>query len=100
VRVEDGFFLYIPNSFSPNDDVINDYFFPVITGDFSPKNYSFEIFDRWGELLYRSNNPYETKWNGCYKGEICKDDVYVWKLNIQNLKGTIQKNAGHVTLMK
>jgi hypothetical protein len=47
-----------------------------------------------------SNKPEETKWNGYYKGEICKDDVYVWKLNIQNNKGEILKKAGHVTLMK
>ena len=97
---EDGIFIYIPNTFTPNDDLLNDEFFPVLTGNFSTKNYSFDIFDRWGELLYRSNNPYETKWNGYYKGKMCKDDVYVWKLNIQNLKGKKLDKAGHVNLMK
>ena len=100
ITVEDDIFIYIPNTFTPNDDLLNDEFFPVLTGNFSAKNYSFEIFDRWGELLYRSNNPYETKWNGYYKGEICKDDVYVWKLNIQNAKGKMLEKTGHVNLMK
>jgi gliding motility-associated-like protein len=100
ITVLDDIFIYIPNTFTPNDDGTNDEFFPVLTGNFSPKNYSFEIFDRWGALLYRSNNPYETKWNGYYKNEICKDDVYVWKLNITNSKGKKLDKAGHVTLMK
>ena len=99
VSVEDGFFLYIPNSFTPNDDGTNDEFFPVIKGYFSSKDYSFEIFDRWGTLIYKSNNPKETKWNGYFKNEICKSDVYVWKLNIQNNKKIIIEKVGHVTLI-
>lgn len=100
ITVEDDFFLYIPNSFTPNEDGLNDYFYPVLTGDFSSRNYSFEIFDRWGDLLYRSNNQNETKWNGFYKNELCKDDIYIWKLSFTNSKGKAYEKTGHVTLIK
>ena len=100
VSVEDDFFLYIPNSFTPNNDGTNDEFFPVIKGQFSSKDYSFEIFDRWGTLLYKSNNPKETKWNGYCKNEICKGDVYIYKLKIQNNNSRTIQKVGHVALIK
>jgi len=99
IVVEDEFFLFIPNSFTPNGDNLNDTFYPVMSGP-APKAYSFMIFDRWGELLYKSDNPNETQWNGFYKSELCKDDTYVWKLNYTSSKGKAKELTGHVVLMK
>jgi hypothetical protein len=47
-----------------------------------------------------ARNPEETKWNGYFKNEPCKDDVYVWKINVTNNKGKALNKTGHVTLMK
>lgn len=68
--------LYVPNSFSPNGDGTNDYFFPV---HFKGSISLFQIYTRWGELIYESsvNNP----WDGNFKdGSPCKPDTYVWRI--------------------
>ncbi len=98
VSLEDPFIIYVPNSFTPNSDGQNDTFYPVISGEI--KSYLFTVYNSWGELVFKSNNPNETQWNGYFKNEPCKDDVYVWKINVTNNKGKALHKTGHVTLMK
>ncbi len=99
VSFEDELF-YIPNTFTPNDDGLNDLFHPLITG-YSEEGYSFMIFDRWGALLYKTHDLHDNGWNGYYKGEMSKDDVYIWKIDIKSaLSGKVKHLTGHVTLLK
>ena len=46
----------------------------------SEEGYSFSIYNRWGELIFYSDDV-DQGWNGFYKGEICQDGIYTWKLN-------------------
>ena len=71
----------VPTAFSPNNDGINDFFFPFINCD-SITNYHFEVFNRWGELVFETLNK-EVLWDGYYKGVKCQTDDYVWILNYQ-----------------
>ena len=96
-----GHLLYIPNSFTPNDDDINDHFKPIIKG-FSDRNYSFAIYNRWGQLIFETHNPGEG-WNGKFKDKLVREGVYVWKI-----KGTVKEQNGsnlpkelygHVTIL-
>ena len=70
--------FYVPNAFTPNGDGDNDRFAPVIN-DIS--NYTFQVFSRWGELIFNSSEPGEG-WDGRTRGG---DDVgvgvYVWELH-------------------
>ncbi|RYZ33436.1 MAG: T9SS type B sorting domain-containing protein, partial [Sphingobacteriales bacterium] len=72
--------LFMPNTFTPNGDGNNDLYYPMSNGVRIIK--LFRIYDRWGELLYEARDimPNEIKygWNGTYKGEQLKPDVYVW----------------------
>lgn len=99
VTIEDVFSIYIPDTFTPNGDGLNDNFYPVISG-YDGKAYQFSVFDRWGELIYHSTDFRETQWNGYFKNEPCKEDVYAWKLRteIRNSK-TIEK-TGCVKLIR
>ncbi len=99
ITIEDEFLLYVPNSFTPNDDNVNDTFYPVMLGP-APKAYSLMIFDRWGELIYKSDNPDETQWNGFHKNQRCKNDSYVWMLSYTSHKGKAKQLTGHIILMK
>ncbi len=54
-------YAYVPNAFSPNGDGLNDLFAPHISCE--PSVYSLQIFNRWGELVFESENRAE-KWNG------------------------------------
>jgi gliding motility-associated-like protein len=90
--------LYIPNAFTPNGSGLNELFMPVgegITND----NYSFMIFDRWGMLLYESKT-WGQGWDGTFKGRICQQDVYVWKLRCTDIKNKKYQRIGHVSLIR
>ncbi len=69
--------LYLPNAFSPNQDGINDDFFPL--GNFF-EVVSFKIFDRWGNLVHDAPSP----WHGSFKEKEAAIGVYTYSLNIRN----------------
>ena len=52
------FNLYIPNAFTPDNDGLNDGFLPL-GGGFVSESYSFVVFNRWGNMVFRSNDPSE-----------------------------------------
>lgn len=58
--------LYVPNSFTPNGDGDNDYFF-VKGVEIDPAHYSMKIFDRWGKIVFETKDIHE-KWNGAVMG--------------------------------
>jgi len=76
VTVHPDFGVYVPNTFTPNDDGLNESFGPVLRG---AKSFNFSIYNRWGEKLFETSDL-EKGWDGSYKGKACKEDVYVWKL--------------------
>lgn len=80
-EVREEFVVYIPNAFSPNGDGINDLFF-VQGEDIDPDNFSMQIFNRWGQVVFSTNNLSE-KWNGSHQGSsthFVHDEVYVVKV--------------------
>lgn len=89
-----NFRINIPNSFTPNHDGLNDEFYPVIQNG---KKYYIEIFNKWGALLFSQENG---KWNGVFKGEEVKEDIYVYKINAYKNDGTIITKMGHITLLR
>jgi gliding motility-associated-like protein len=99
VVINDFFTLYVPNAFTPDNDGKNDFFFPVIDG-FVDGTYQLYVFDRWGEIVFESNDP-NGFWNGEHRGQRCKQDVYVWKIIIKD-NATKKKRTyyGHVSLLR
>ena len=72
--------FYIPTAFSPNDDGMND-FFEVYEGcDYPYRITTFEVYDRWGNQVYRSEDKANLRWDGSYKGEQLQNGVYTWQL--------------------
>ncbi len=96
INVIDCNFLYVPNSFSPQG--LNQVFRPV--GEMTtPTNYTFEIFNRWGALVF-STNDVNKGWDGKIDGEYATPGVYIYKLNIKfEYELPIQKN-GTVTIIR
>ena len=97
----------VPNAFTPNTngspgntfdpkDKSNDIFHPNIKG---VDKYNMSIYSRWGELLYESKNTTEG-WDGYYKGKLCIQDVYVWKITATFIDGRKYSKAGDVLLLK
>lgn len=94
---------YVPNTITPNNDGVNDVFKPIFTSGFNPLEYNLLIFNRWGEVVFESNNA-EVGWDGTYGAsstEIVKDGTYVWKISYQsNQTGRKEVITGHVNVLK
>ncbi|MEP7168711.1 MAG: gliding motility-associated C-terminal domain-containing protein [Bacteroidota bacterium] len=87
---------YIPNAFAPFGQ--NTIFYPInVFVDMS--NYSFEVFNRWGERIFQTNDP-KAGWEGDYKKQMMPAGVYVYLLRYLDNKGEEVKRRGTVTLIK
>ncbi|MCB9167230.1 MAG: T9SS type B sorting domain-containing protein [Flavobacteriales bacterium] len=94
--------IYVPNTFTPNSDGINDTWGPV------GKNIAtleLIVFDRWGGVLFQTNDPLDM-WNGTAHGDPVKNDVYVWKMryrfqeDVDGQIGPWHEQMGHVQVMR
>ena len=99
--------VVFPNAFTPNingstggyyniDNYDNDIFFPYTSGVIE---YKLEIFNRWGELIFETEDI-KQGWDGYYRKQICQVDVYVWKAYVKLNNGKIFNKSGDVTLLK
>ncbi len=98
IIIEGEYVIYVPNSFTPDGDGINDDFFPQGIG-IDRDHFKFMIFNRWGELIFETENP-DNHWDGKYKGILSQTDVYVWKIQTRDQKNLQHDHIGHVTLLK
>lgn len=100
VEVEPGAHVFIPNSFTPTpQDGINDVWKPIIT---YLNEFEMLIFDRWGNLIYRSNDIYEG-WNGGHFNDIgkpVKSGTYVYKISYRHMNGNTQSLEGFVNVIR
>ena len=84
--------IFIPNSFTPNQDGLNDVFKPTglhITDD----HYLFVIYDRWGEVVFKTTNP-EEGWDGTFRGSIVPDgSVMTYTLRCASDKGMVKRKG-------
>ncbi len=96
IEITNEYSVYIPNIFTPNFDGLNDTFLVYGVGIYEIQ---VTIFDRWGEQVYHDDN--QTKgWDGTYKDELSKNDVYVYLVKYTALDGKKHTKTGHVTLLK
>jgi gliding motility-associated-like protein len=98
VIIEPDFIFYIPNAFTPNDDGVNDTF--TGKGIFI-KQFEMSIFDRWGNLIYQTNDinkPWDGKAN--HGSDIAQRDVYVYLVKVLDFKNQNHNYKGTVTLTR
>src|SRR6185295_13238547 len=78
VQFENCECLFIPNSFTPNDDGLNDPFSSIVRCEIS--EYNLAIFDRWGEKIFETRSP-EISWDGRFRKEYSSTGVYLYELS-------------------
>ncbi|MEY3083861.1 MAG: hypothetical protein RL037_41 [Bacteroidota bacterium] len=71
------FAIYVPNTFIPDGNEINDIFIPKT--DFETNGWQFSVFNKWGERVFYTEDML-TGWNGMYESKPCQDDAYIWTL--------------------
>lgn len=95
--------VYIPNVFSPNGDFVND-FFNLYDNGAVARITRFEVYDRWGELVYNGQNvepsAIDQGWDGTFNGEPALPGVYVYFIEWENKSGSNEAASGDVTLIK
>jgi gliding motility-associated-like protein len=83
--------LFIPTGFTPNSDGLNDKW-EIVTFEDYPEAVA-EVYNRYGQLVYRGNGNNYKPWDGTYKGKPALPGVYVYLVNLRNgkpvLKGTL-----------
>ena len=90
--------ILVPNSFTPNEDDKNDYFFPVLQCEYT--YYNLTIVDRWQNPVYITNNI-SGKWDGRFKGNLCPDDIYFYNIEtIEKITGKKLVRNGQVSLFR
>ena len=91
---------FIPNTFTPNGDELNNVFMPIFTSGFDPYNYAFYIYNRWGELIFESHNT-KFGWDGTYGNSHVSSDTYIWKLEFkEKLQEINHVKTGHVYIIR
>ncbi len=102
LQVINGFYaIYLPNTFTPNGDGKNDVF-KVVGENIGLSNFSLEVFNRWGELIFFSDDPY-FGWDGKDKAGVdyVQNGVYLWKVKARNkISGEIIDYNGFVLKAK
>lgn len=102
IPVKDDPVYYIPNSFTPDGDEHNQGWGPVFTKGFDPYNFHLQVFDRWGEVIWESNDA-KVRWDGTYgeDGTKVQQGTYLYKIKFQ-AKETDKKSTitGHINLLK
>ena len=93
------FEFYAPNSFSPNNDGINDAFLPQGTG-VNENDYELIIFDRWGKEIFKTSKWGEG-WNGntLNEGKTGPENTYVWLVRVYDLQHNFHQFVGKVSLV-
>lgn len=100
VLIKDVLIYYIPNTFTPDADEFNQTFQPVFTNGFDPYDFNMQIFDRWGELIFESNDA-SIGWDGTYHGKLVPDGTYTWSIEFKTTMSDERVSiSGHVTKLR
>lgn len=100
VEVDCACTVWVPNTITPNGDGINDVFQPIQRC--ALRHYSLSIFDRWGRLAWRSDDP-EELWDGAAAQEDAVDAFYTWQLDLRWYDGTAERSSlrrGQVNVLR
>ena len=102
IEFDPGLVYFIPNSFTPDGDQYNQTYKPIFTYGIDANNYKFEIFNRWGELIFESNNPL-VGWDGTFgnRGIQCQNGTYIYRIIIK-VPGIDDRKIinGHLNLVR
>jgi gliding motility-associated-like protein len=91
--------FYVPNIFSPDGDLYNETFMPIVNCDHWGAHLT--IYNRAQQVVYDENSQYP-EWDGKYykTGELMQDGLYVWQFSFLNNEGKTIRKEGYVLLMK
>ena len=96
ITIKEELYIYIPNSFTPDDDEHNCYFSGSFIG---LKSLEISIYNRWGELIFEAADL-NFEWDGKYGNIAVQSGVYSWRINYVTIKGQRETICGHVNVIR
>lgn len=104
VTIKSCYEIFIPTSFSPNNDGVNETFQVYPTQNIR-KVLRFNIFDRWGNVMHSADNfmqdeASKNSWDGTFKGKALMPNVFAYFVEFETLEGEIILQKGDVTLLR
>ncbi len=88
--------IYVPNTFTPNGDGLNDSF--GIAGE-AIKELHLVIYNRWGQKIFETNNIND-RWDGTFNGTLAPQGSYSYNVSAQGPTGAIQNKKGTFNLIQ
>lgn len=101
INITEDFHIFAPNSFSPDGDGVNEFFY-IVGSDIDPDGFEMEIYDRWGRVIYFTNDP-NSKWDGSDNGgdHFVNNQVFTWRIKTKLASSFDEVEMfGHVTLFR
>jgi gliding motility-associated-like protein len=92
--------VFIPNAFTPNGDGRNDYFHPLWFDVNEIGSYQIQIFNRFGQRVYQSDDKNDKGWDGKFKGAPCPSETYMYIINLVSNQGTKKSLKGDVMIIR
>ena len=91
--------FFAPNAFTPDDNELNQYWRPIITG-IDIYDYELYVYNRWGEVIWETHDP-SVGWDGTFHGRVLPNDTYIWKATIKDpYKDDRKTFNGTVSILK
>ena len=98
--VTEELIFYVPNTFTPDGDMVNNTFQPIFTSGFDPFNFTMLIYNRWGEVVFETHDA-SIGWDGTYNGEYAQDGTYTWKIDFKSrINDKKYVKVGHVNMLR
>ena len=98
VYLQKPFYFYVPNSFSPNGNGINDVWQPLGIG-VKEDEYECTVYDRWGRIVFRTNSPHQP-WDGTEKGKPLPAGSYIYIIRAYTTDHDLKEYSGTVTIVR
>jgi gliding motility-associated-like protein len=89
--------VWIPSAFTPDNDGRNDTW--AWYGECEPEDFKVEVYDRWGEVIFASNDPF-TSWDGKYNGTLSPSGVYAYRVGYRLPYQKRKEVAGSITMLR
>ncbi|MDX2361925.1 MAG: choice-of-anchor L domain-containing protein [Crocinitomicaceae bacterium] len=96
INIEEEWWIYVPNTFTPDGDRSNNDFRISTIGI---QSLNIAIYNRWGEQVFEAHDQ-RFIWDGTYNGVLVNDGTYVWKIDFVTNSGREKKMVGHINVLK
>ena len=98
ISVYNEMHVYIPNTFTPNGDKLNDTWKPILL-DNAKEDYVLTVYDRWGQCVFHTADP-DASWDGTINGKLAQSNpVYSYHLVVKDSTGKQFEYTGYVAVV-